>query len=150
MSERGRSCTQYRTHVLYVNHFRVAPEIFRPNGDDAVWANAAASAQRADHGLVGAARIASICPTARTLPSSWPMAMICSMSAIEAKREVIVILVLAAVAAVRRTSIDVVGRSSFGRPLSSANPSSISSEWGGSTAMTRHHPWYFSLSGPVM
>src|SRR5438105_6394369 len=96
-------------------------------------------AQRADHGLVGAARIASICPTARAMPSSWPMAMICSMSAIEAKREVIVIVVLAAVAAVMRTSMDVVGRSSFGRPLSSANPSSISSQWGGSTAMTRHH-----------
>jgi hypothetical protein len=53
---------------------------------DAGWANAAASAQRADHGSVGAARIASICPTARAMPSSWPMAMICSMSAIEAKR----------------------------------------------------------------
>ncbi|OLT04113.1 hypothetical protein BJF77_04545 [Kocuria sp. CNJ-770] len=83
------------------------------------------------------------------MPSSMPMASICSSCPALSKVERVVMRVRPPTSS-SVTTAWVVPMAGSGSPCSSAKPSSNSSRRGASTAVTVHQPAAFSPSGPVM
>src|SRR5690349_17793070 len=92
---------------------------------------------------------ASIWPTASRMPSVMPMLSSRSMAS-RVSKTVRSSIRVPPPCSVSCMDTVVVGMSGAGFPSWSANPSRNSRDFGGLTDVTRHHPRYFSPSGPVM